>query len=210
VLVVTRSSRPLPVRNIGHPHATGDQSVDGVAPGATKRAVPVPEQDRHVARAEIGDREVELAVPVEITDLGIPGDQPGRVIDRGGEGAVPVAEQDGDVVRDEVGRDQIDGAVVPEIAGVQRGGKQAIRTDLHRRGKGPVTAAHEDRDVVGEQVVDEEIRLAVAVDVGNGHPGRPEAQAVQAEEGRRTGQASEARHWRRRRAEGRYRRAGSP
>ena len=71
-----------------------------------------------------------------------------------------------------------------------------------------VAEEHRYGTTVGQHVVDEEIRPAVAVDVCHGHPGRPDAQAVQAEQGRRTGQASEAGHGRR--ANGRCRQAGSP
>ena len=161
--------QPAVAGQVGHPHATGDQSVDRVAPGAAEGAVPVAQENGHVARSEVGD-------------LDVAGDQPGRVVDGGGEGSVSVAEQHGDVIRDEVCGDQVDLAVVPEVAGVQRGRQQASRPDLHRRGEGPVPAAHEDGDVVREQVVDEDVRLAVAIDVRHSHPGGGDTKVAKAEQ----------------------------
>ena len=67
--------------------------ADRVIARGGERAVPVAEQDGDGSRAQVGDGQVHVAIPVEVA-----GDQGGRVdtyaeLGRGGERPIPVALQ---------------------------------------------------------------------------------------------------------------------
>ena len=168
VLAATRSGLASPLKS---PTAT-DQTLSDVARGEEQRrlerSVAVALQHRDPARPRVGDRQIGLAVPIEVSDRDEERTTVHREASRRLERAIAVAEQHDNRVGSGVGDGQIRPAVAIEVAG-GHGAWANTCPNGHGRLKRSVTVAEEQCDGVASGVGNGQIRPAVPVEVRDRH-----------------------------------------